>query len=110
MHPVFSGLTSDMERSPQRKVLIKALAVAFFVLLIFTLFGHQLLHLFGITLNAFRIAGGVIFFGIGLDMLQSKPRRWRRLPTGYWRGSELGPFAASTSILPITTDYIEIHI
>ncbi len=75
--PFFSGLTSDMERSRQRKVLIKALSVAFFVLLIFTLFGHQLLHLFGITINAFRIAGGVIFFGIGLDMLQSKPRRWR---------------------------------
>ena len=33
--------------------------------------------MFGITIDAFRIAGGVIFFGIGLDMLQSQPRRWR---------------------------------
>jgi len=75
--PFFSGLTADMDRRQKRRVLIKALITAFFVLLMFTVVGHQLLHLFGITINAFRIAGGVIFFGIGLDMLQSKPRRWR---------------------------------
>ena len=75
--PFFSGLTSDFERPRQRSVLIKALVVAFFVLMVFTLVGHQLLELFGITIEAFRIAGGVIFFGIGLDMLQSKPQRWR---------------------------------
>ncbi|MBC8426619.1 MarC family protein [bacterium] len=75
--PFFSGLTSHLDRAQQRRVLSKALAVAFFVLLVFTFFGHHLLHLFGITIEAFRIAGGVIFFGIGLDMLQSKPQRWR---------------------------------
>ncbi|MEN8008617.1 MAG: MarC family protein [Candidatus Krumholzibacteriota bacterium] len=75
--PFFSGLTSGMDQRQKRKVLIKALATAFLVLLMFTVAGHQLLELFGITVNAFRIAGGVIFFGIGLDMLQSKPRRWR---------------------------------
>lgn len=75
--PFFSGLTSEMDRTQKRRVLIKALITAFFVLVIFTLVGHQLLEVFSITLHAFRIAGGVIFFGIGLDMLQSKPRRWR---------------------------------
>ena len=75
--PFFSGLTSDMTRARQRRVLMKALTVSFFVLLVFVFFGHELLELFGITIGAFRIAGGVIFFGIGLDMLQSKPRRWR---------------------------------
>ncbi|MBU0742383.1 MAG: MarC family protein [Actinobacteria bacterium] len=75
--PFFSGLTSDLGRAQQRRVLLRALAVAFCVLLVFTLFGHALLNLFGITIEAFRIAGGVIFFGIGLDMLQSKPQRWR---------------------------------
>jgi multiple antibiotic resistance protein len=75
--PFFSGLTSGMDRRQKRKVLVKSLITAFFVLLTFTVAGHQLLELFGITLNAFRIAGGVIFFGIGLDMLQSRPQRWR---------------------------------
>jgi multiple antibiotic resistance protein len=75
--PFFSGLTSHLDRSRKRRVLIKSLFVAFFVLAVFTAAGHQLLHVFGITVEAFRIAGGVIFFGIGLDMLQSKPQRWR---------------------------------
>ncbi|MCP4573055.1 MAG: NAAT family transporter [bacterium] len=75
--PFFSGLTSHMDRGQQRRTLLRALAVAFAVLTVFTVAGHQLLHLFGITVDAFRIAGGVIFFGIGLDMLQSRPRRWR---------------------------------
>ncbi len=75
--PFYSGLTSHMDHKQKRKTLLRALAVAFGVLVVFILAGHQVLELFGITLDAFRIAGGIIFFGIGLDMLQSKPRRWR---------------------------------
>jgi len=75
--PFFSGLTSEMDRRQKRRVLIKSLITAFLVLVVFTLAGHQVLQVFGITVDAFRIAGGVIFFGIGLDMLQSKPRRWQ---------------------------------
>ena len=75
--PFFSGLTSHMPIRQKRRVLLKALAVACGVLLAFVWAGHQLLELFGITIPAFRIAGGVILFGIGLDMLQSRPRRWR---------------------------------
>jgi len=75
--PFFSGLTAGFDRPRKRRVLIKSLITAFFVLAVFIVAGHQLLHVFGITVEAFRIAGGVIFFGIGLDMLQSKPQRWR---------------------------------
>ncbi len=75
--PFFSGLTRHMDRRRKRNTLIKALVTACGVLAVFTFLGPQLLALFGITIDAFRIAGGVIFFGIGLDMLQSKPRRWR---------------------------------
>lgn len=75
--PFYSGLTSHMGQKQKRRTLLRALAVALGVLIIFILFGHQVLEIFGITLDAFRIAGGIIFFGIGLDMLQSKPRRWR---------------------------------
>ena len=75
--PFFSGLTSHMDVRQKRRTLLRALVVAFCVLTAFVWFGAQLLELFGITVNAFRIAGGVIFFGIGLDMLQSQPRRWR---------------------------------
>ncbi len=75
--PFFSGLTSKLDTARKRRILLKALVTAFLVLVVFTLVGSQLLGLFGITVEAFRIAGGVIFFGIGLDMLQSRPVRWR---------------------------------
>lgn len=75
--PFYSGLTSHMTATQKRTTLIRALSVAFGVLVVFVLWGQEVLEIFGITLNAFRIAGGVIFFGIGLDMLQSQPRRWR---------------------------------
>lgn len=74
--PFFSGQTAGMSYGRQRRILVKALLVSLFVLLTFTYAGSVLLRTFGITIDAFRIAGGVIFFGIGLDMLQSRPRRW----------------------------------
>lgn len=75
--PFYSGLTAHMSARQKRRTLLRALFVAFCLLAAFAWFGFHLLNLFGITLEAFRIAGGVIFFGIGLDMLQSQPRRWR---------------------------------
>ncbi len=74
--PFFSGQTAGMSRERKRRILVRALLVSLFVLLAFTYAGSALLHTFGITIDAFRIAGGVILFGIGLDMLQSRPRRW----------------------------------
>ncbi len=75
--PFYSGLTAGRTKRQKRRILVKALLVSFGVLALFTFFGAQVLHVFGITVPAFQIAGGVIFFGIGLDMLQSRPRRWR---------------------------------
>ncbi|MBK9778259.1 MAG: MarC family protein [bacterium] len=74
--PFFTGQTAGMSRKRKRRILWRALLVSLFVLLAFTYAGSTLLHTFGITIDAFRIAGGVILFGIGLDMLQSRPRRW----------------------------------
>ncbi|MEZ4648319.1 MAG: MarC family protein [Candidatus Eisenbacteria bacterium] len=75
--PFFSGQTAGMDGKMKARVLFRALFVSLLLLLLFTYAGAAVLHTFGITIDAFRIAGGVIFFGIGLDMLQSKPRRWR---------------------------------
>ncbi len=75
--PFFSGLTAGKSDRVKRNILIKALLISAAVLLVFAYVGSYVLAAFGITISAFRIAGGVIFFGIGLDMLQSQPRRWR---------------------------------
>jgi multiple antibiotic resistance protein len=83
--PFFSGQTTGMSPEAKRRVLVRALLVSLAMLLMFAYAGNWVLHAFGITVDAFRIAGGVIFFGIGLDMLQSRPRRWR---TGLRRAYE----------------------
>lgn len=83
--PFFSGQTAGMSHRAKRRVLVRALIVSLLLLLMFAYAGNIVLHAFGITVDAFRIAGGVIFFGIGLDMLQSRPRRWQ---TGLRRAYE----------------------
>ena len=45
------------------------------VLVVFTLLGAAIFALFGITVDVFRIAGGLIIFGVGMDMLQARRAR-----------------------------------
>ena len=51
------------------------MVTAFVVMAVFALVGGAIFQLFGITIDAFRIAGGFIFFGIGMDMLQARRNR-----------------------------------
>ena len=50
------------------------------MLIVFALLGGTLFRVFGITLEAFRVAGGIILFGIGMDMLQAKQSRVKATP------------------------------
>jgi multiple antibiotic resistance protein len=70
--PVFLGLVQDFDADTQKKVAFKGVLVAFIIITIFTLFGHFIFALFGITLPAFQIAGGIIVFIIGFQMLNAK--------------------------------------
>jgi multiple antibiotic resistance protein len=56
----------------RRAVAVKGLALAFLIVAIFSVGGKYIFGLFGITLPAFRIAGGVLVFQIGLHMLQGE--------------------------------------
>lgn len=70
--PIYAGLTSGATNQQRRNMAIRAVVVAGAILLIFALFGKQLLALLGITLDAFRIAGGLMLFLIALDMVFEK--------------------------------------
>ncbi len=73
--PMYLALTDGYTAEHRRRSLRSAVITAFAVLAVFGLLGGTIFQLFGITINAFRIAGGIIFFGIGLDMLQAKRSR-----------------------------------
>ncbi|MEX2584392.1 MAG: MarC family protein [Gemmatimonadota bacterium] len=73
--PMYLALTDGYTPEHRRRTLRSAIVTAFVVLLVFALLGGTIFQLFGITIDAFRIAGGIIFFGIGMDMLQAKRSR-----------------------------------
>lgn len=67
---VFAGLTADKEKVEQRKIAAKALIITFLVIASFAVLGKSIFHLFGITLPALRITGGILVFIVGYHMLQ----------------------------------------
>ena len=69
--PVFLQMTDGMDTKERRYIALKACTIAFIILVLFTLSGRFLFHFFGISTNGFRIAGGIIIFKIGYDMLQA---------------------------------------
>ncbi|WP_166422308.1 MarC family protein [Paraglaciecola sp. 20A4] len=67
---VFFGLAGDRSKIEQRKIATKSLLITFFIILLFAVLGKSIFHLFGITLPALRITGGILVFIIGYHMLQ----------------------------------------
>jgi multiple antibiotic resistance protein len=67
--PIFAALTRDHPVRERRAMAMRAVAVAAGILLFFALFGEDLLRSLGISLAAFRIAGGIMLFLIALEMV-----------------------------------------
>lgn len=67
--PLFLALTSGMNRAERSQVALRSSLTAFIVLTVFAIAGAQILALFGITLGAFRIAGGLLLFWIAFEMI-----------------------------------------
>jgi multiple antibiotic resistance protein len=67
--PIFAGLTRDATAAQRRAMAIRASAVAAGILLFFGLLGEDLLRTLGVSLAAFRIAGGIMLFLIALEMV-----------------------------------------
>ena len=68
----FLAITARVDEVSRRRVARKAAITCFIVLTTFALAGQFIFRMFGITLPAFEIAGGLILLLIGLDMLQAK--------------------------------------
>ena len=70
--PIFASLTAPGSPAYARKMAVKSVFVAGLILFFFAFAGAQLLHHLGISLDAFRIAGGVLLFLIALEMVFEK--------------------------------------
>ncbi len=73
--PVFLTMTSDITSKQRNRTAFVAVLTSFLVLTMFAFAGQLLFKFFGISVNGFRIAGGIIFFIVGFDMLNARVSR-----------------------------------
>ena len=67
--PLFLALTRGMNRSERQQVALRGSIIGFLVMALFALAGTAILSVFGITLPAFRVAGGFLLFYIAFEMV-----------------------------------------
>jgi multiple antibiotic resistance protein len=67
--PLFIALTQGMDTAHRRRLALRACVIAFAILLVFGIAGDTILGFVGISMPAFRIAGGILLFLTALDML-----------------------------------------
>ena len=71
--PIFLSLTSGDDEKTTTTVALRSVLLAFLIVTAFSIAGKLIFDLFGLTLPAFRIAGGLVVFLIGFKMLQGDP-------------------------------------
>lgn len=70
--PLFVSLTDEMEAPTRRAVALRSVLLAFVIVSLFSIFGRAIFSVFGITLPAFRIAGGILVGLVGFHLLQGQ--------------------------------------
>ena len=70
--PIFLGLVGDINKSEKKKIARRASITAFIIVVAFVLLGKFIFEIFGITIPAFKITGGILIFYVGFEMLQTK--------------------------------------
>ncbi len=70
--PVYMSIVEGANEKQKKEVKRKAVLVAFLIVLSFIILGKIIFSLFGLTIPAFKIAGGILIFLAGVDMVRSK--------------------------------------
>ncbi len=76
--PIFLGLVEGENDLTRKKIAKTASVTAFIIVVSFVILGKYIFELFGITIPAFKITGGILLFYVGFEMLQSKRSRIHR--------------------------------
>jgi len=101
--PIFASLTSGTTSAHRRAMAIRSVVVAWCILLFFALLGEPLLRTLGISLSAFRLAGGIMLFMIALDMVFERRTARRENRANSIEGT---PEADDISVFPMAIPMI----
>ena len=98
--PIFMTMTSEIDQKHRISTAKKASIVSFVTIILFAFSGQLLFNFSGISVDSFRIAGGVIFFLMGMDMLQA------RLGKVKINESEIKSYVSDISVTPLAIPMI----
>lgn len=98
--PIFMSMTSDLSEEERRRTATKAVIVSLFIILLFAFTGQVLFRFFGISVDSFRVAGGIIFFTVGYDMLNARLTKMKSTE------SEVKDYVEDISITPLAIPMI----
>ena len=101
--PIFASLTAGTTAAHRRAMAIRSTMVAWSILLFFALLGQPLLSHMGISLSAFRLAGGIMLFIIALEMVFEKRTERREERAKEIEGT---PEAEDISVFPMAIPMI----
>jgi len=101
--PIFASLTSGTDAIHRRNMAIRSAFLAWCILMFFALLGEPLLRTLGISLSAFRLAGGIMLFMIALDMVFERRTERREERAKEIEGT---PEAEDISVFPMAIPMI----
>ena len=70
--PIFLGLVGDQDRRSQGLTALRASLTCLVILSAFAAAGAYIFSFFGITIPAFKVAGGILLFAVGLEMMRAR--------------------------------------
>ena len=98
---IYVSLTTSLDRAQKDVIAKDSCRFALIVLLIVAVLGAWILQLFGITLEAFRIAGGILLFGIGMEMVYAKTSRTKLTATEKYESRDTDDIAIMPIAIPM---------
>ena len=99
--PVFIAITRDDTPAKRRDMARRASLAAFFILSTFAVAGTLIFRVFGVTLGAFKVAGGVLLLLTSIDMLKAQQQRTRTSPEEEREGEEREDIAIFPLAIPL---------
>ena len=99
--PVFLSMTAELTKKERTRTAVKAVITAFITLLVFAFGGQMLFQFFGISVDSFRVVGGVIFFMMGYDMLNARLSSLKNL-----NQDQINEYVEDISVTPLAIPMI----
>jgi multiple antibiotic resistance protein len=99
--PVFIAITRNDSPEKRRDMARRATVAAFFILSTFAIAGTLIFRVFGVTLGAFKVAGGVLLLLTSIEMLKAQPQRTRTSPEEQQEGAEKEDVAIFPLAIPL---------